>query len=199
MQEFSSIRAISIVATLSCERGCSWRLLLARFILLPMADRHRLTELVASGCSVLAAGACAWYQLQSLFELHASPHFDHPTTARKGCCAATRKIPRSDHNPGHIYRTAVESDISSSTAYRLACEAGQHTKHTRYQQRVDSTNVHVDYLRLRLASLTRRAPATVVDIGQRAAYDFEHGLSHTKSSRRRFIPDGLLPRRITPV
>ncbi|WP_249399703.1 helix-turn-helix domain-containing protein [Corynebacterium diphtheriae] len=178
-----------------CNTFIRKRLLMASspgpFHSLTDADKHRLTELITVGSSVHAAA-----RLLNANYRHCLNYSHHNTliTPRRQSTVVPQQraafLTQINNENTSIRRAAIDTELSLSVAYRLARDTGQHTRRSRYQQRVDSTNLRLEYLRLRLACLSQRDAATAVDIGRRTAYDFDHGLSHTGSTRRRFIPNG---------
>lgn len=84
--------------------------------------------------------------------------------------------------------------ISLTVAYRVAMDAGVHVRQP--GNGITATARRVEYLRLRLARITRKDAALAVGICRRTALDFDKGVttSNTKSNknkhRERFIPAG---------
>ncbi|MEX3504920.1 IS30 family transposase [Corynebacterium sp. LK2510] len=89
-----------------------------------------------------------------------------------------------------MHHAAQTTGIPVSAGYRLAYEAGIHTRLSHTQRRILATERRIDFLRLRLTGSSIIAASTAVGINPRDGYDFNKGLVKADNQRKRFIPTG---------
>lgn len=72
-----------------------------------------------------------------------------------------------------VHQVPTRCGMHSTAAYAVATEAGCHIRLTRYARKVRQTQLRVEYLRLRLASLSIGDAGIAVGIHRRSCLDFE--------------------------
>lgn len=156
-------------------------------------DIAELSELIGSGRSVRQAamliGAHYGHCLNYAHGLISSRLAKKPTPQQyQRFLALLAKQTSSIHHCAHVV------GISVSVGYRIAVTHGYYRKRSRTQQRIDQTNLRLDYLRLRLGSLSRRDAATAVGVSRRCATDFDKGLTLGHFTMAANVPIYFCPR-----
>ncbi|SQI25701.1 transposase for insertion sequence element [Corynebacterium renale] len=90
-----------------------------------------------------------------------------------------------------VHAAAVQCGINDTAAYAIAMDAGCHIRLSRYQRRVRQTQLRVEYLRLRLASVPSGDAGRALGIERSMRQDFERGLFKTNGSRKEFVGVGI--------
>lgn len=152
-------------------------------------DQKHLRRLLRNGASVLAAAReidCSYKHAWNFAHTHHlidyRPHHRDPGTEHRFLDLL--------HAGNNIHQADTSSGLGLTRAYRLARDTGVHTPISHTQRRINATDQRVDYLRLRLASLTRRDAAQAIDISSSLASDYEQGVVRLSGPRQRFIPAG---------
>lgn len=156
------------------------------------SDRRGLVALVGSGRSVRsAAGELGCHYGHALNFCHA---FGLPVVYkakrvdRRGSQAVQLvELVRSGLS---VRQAAKRCGMHLTAAYAVATEAGCHIRLSQYARKVRQTQLRVEYLRLRLASLPGGDAGTAVGIDRRLRLDFEKGLTKSQGRREEFIPVG---------
>lgn len=90
-----------------------------------------------------------------------------------------------------INAAAHVTGLGSSAAYGIASDAGLHRRRSHYQRRVDNTSIRVEYLRLRLASLTPKDAGNAVGVTPRRRNEMERGVVSRQGKGLEFVPAGV--------
>lgn len=90
----------------------------------------------------------------------------------------------------NVHEASRKTGICITAAYAIAEDAGCHIRLSRFQRKVRQTQRRVEYLRLRLASLSPRDAIEALGLGIRLASDFERGIIRTGKQDHEFIPVG---------
>ena len=156
------------------------------------SDRRGLVALVGSGRSVRsAAGELGCHYGHALNFCHA---FGLPVVykakrvdRRSSQAFQLVELVRSGLS---VRQAAKRCGMHLSAAYAVATEAGRHIRLSQYARKVRQTQLRVEYLRLRLASLPGGDAGAAVGIDRRLCLDFEKGLTKSQGRREEFIPVG---------
>lgn len=152
-------------------------------------DKTTLRRLLREGLTLRAATTHTGCNYRHAWHFaHAHELIDYrPRTHPEGQTEQFLDLIRTGHS---VHAAATTTGIGSTRATRLATEAGLHLPRTQHQRKVAATELRIDYLRLRLASLPRAHAATTVDIDRRLALDIDKGLVKNTGPRQRFLPAG---------
>lgn len=153
-------------------------------------DKHHLTQLLTHGTSVRSAAhqikrdyshCLSFAHHQGLITPRTHQHIEEHVIDEFLALVTNQQI--------SINKAAGLVGIPESRAYHIAMSAGIHIRHTQYQRVVIQTDKRIDYLRLRLASLSPGQAAKALGIGLRQARDYDKGLT-LGPPRTRFLPAG---------
>ena len=155
------------------------------------SDRRGLVAMVGIGRSVRsAAGELGCHYMHVLNFCHA---YGLPVVHK------AKRVDRSG-NPAlelvelvqgglPVHQAATRCGMHSTAAYAVAIEVGCHIRLTRYARKVRQTQLRVEHLRLRLASLSIGNTGVAVGVNRRSCLDFEKGF--IKESVRKFVCEAL--------
>lgn len=160
---------------------------------LTRSDCVGLAALVSAGHSVRSAAGilgCNYSHALSFCHAHDLPVFrKNPRVDRAGTQA--KQLVDVVRRGLSVHQAAQKCGLNTTAAYAIAMDAGCHIRLSRYQRKVRQTQRRVEYLRLRLASLSVADAAAAVGIDDRLRRDFERGIIHSNSRREAFVPVGV--------
>lgn len=157
------------------------------------SDRDTLTVLVSGGRSVRSVAAelgCHYGHALNFCHAHGLPVAYKARPVDRGSAKA-RQLVDLVTGGTNVYDAAGRCGINTTAAYTIAMDAGCHVRLSRYQRTVRQTQWRVEYLRLRLASVSPRDAITALGLDRRLAYDFERGVIKSNGPRLEFVPAGV--------
>lgn len=156
------------------------------------ADRQRISELVSSGRSVLSVArelGCHYGHALNFCHAHSIPIVrSNPSVDRNS--KQSRLLVELVTGGMTVHEAARQLGINSTAAYNIAAEAGCHIRLSRLQRKMRQTQWRVEFLRLRLSSLSPSDAIKAMDLSPRLASDFERGVIKFRGKRCEFIPVG---------
>lgn len=159
------------------------------FYSLSESDRRGLVAMVGSGRSVRsAAGKLGCHYRHTLNFCHA---YGLPVVhkAKRVDRRGSQAFQLVDLVQGgcSVRQAAKRCGMHLTAAYAVAIDAGCHIRLSRYVRKVRQTQLRVEYLRLRLASVPAGHAGAAVGIDRRTCLDVEKGLIKSQGPRREFI------------
>ena len=156
------------------------------------SDRRGLVALVGSGRSVRSAAGelgCHYAHALNFCHAHGLPVIHKAKRVdRRGSQAL--QLVELVQGGLPVHQAATRCGMHPTSAYAVAIEAGCHIRLSRYARNLRQTQLRVEYLRLRLASLSIGDAGVAVRINRRSCLNFEKGLIKSTEPREEFIPVG---------
>ncbi|ERS59128.1 hypothetical protein HMPREF1257_02300, partial [Corynebacterium sp. KPL1814] len=156
------------------------------------SDRRGLVALVGSGRSVRSAAGelgCHYAHALNFCHSHGLPVIHKAKRVDRRGSQALQLVELVQGGLS-VHQAAKTCGMHPTAAYAVATEAGCHIRLSRYARKVRQTQLRVEYLRLRLASLPVGDAGAGVGIDRRLSLDFEKGLIKSGGPRKEFIPVG---------
>lgn len=156
------------------------------------SDRRGLVAMVDSGHSVRPAAGelgCHYVHALNFCHAHGLPVVYKAKRADRSGNQACQLVELIQYGLS-VHQAACRCGMHLTAAYAIAIEAGCHIRLTRYVRKARQTQLRVEYLRLRLASLPVGDAGVPVEIHRRACLAFEKGLIKSNRPREEFIPVG---------
>ena len=133
------------------------------------SDRRGLVALVGSGRSVRSAAGelgCHYAHALNFCHAHGLPVIHKAKRVDRRGSQALQLVELVKGGLS-VHQAAKRCGMHPTAAYAVATEAGCHIRLTRYARKVRQTQLRVEYLRLRLASLPVCDAGTAVGIDRR--------------------------------
>ncbi len=155
-------------------------------------DKVGIRDLVGQGVSLRQAAmrlGCnyihAWHYAHSQHLIDYRPHITNPQLIEVGLALVESGVT--------VGAAAARVGVNDDALRRKAQQAGMVKPVSRYQRTINSTNLRVIYLRLRLGSLSKKDAAAATGIDDRKASYFEKGVAGIGTNHARrlsFVPAG---------